>query len=265
MEIDISLCSTRTAIGAKTVAGSTSVVDVSLLVVGIIGSGTSGTTEISISNVGGSTTVAVAAAILGVATEVKVKTWLRDDAVSGVRTTKSIAEVRASFGATLVMADVTVKSRGAELRSGSETTEAKGTAILGVTTMVKVKSWLSDSSTTSEGTTVAIASTRVAKLDTVEGLLFLLTLNGSLLDSTAEIDLFLRSNGLGDKARRSLVSVERFFDTLRMRSASEFSSGGSSNNSSESESLEHFEKLYKISVKQSLIRININDILIFLN
>ena len=194
MEIDISLCSARTAIGAKTVAGSTSVVDVSLLAVGVIGSGTSGTAEISISNVGGSTTVAVAAAILGVATEVKVKTWLRDDAVSGVRTTKSIAEVRASFGATLVMADVTVKSRGAELRSGSETTEAKGTAILGVTTMVKVKSWLSDGSTTSEGTTVAIASARVAKLDTVEGLLFLLTLNGSLLYSTTEIELFLRSN-----------------------------------------------------------------------
>ena len=247
MEIDISLCSARTAIGAKTVAGSTSVVDVSLLVVGVIGSGTSGTTEISISNVGGSTTVAVAAAILGVATEVKVKTWLRDDAVSGVRTTKSIAEVRASFGATLVMADVTVKSRGAELRSGSETTEAKGTAILGVTTMVKVKTWLSDGSTTSEGTTVAIASARVAKLDTVEGLLFLLTLNGSLLDSTTEIELFLRSrsNGLGDKARRLLESAERFFDTLGMRSASEFSSGGSSNNSSESESLEHFENYIK--------------------
>ena len=253
MEIDISLCSASTAIGAKTVAGSTSVIDVSLLVVGVIGSGTSGTAEISISNHGGSTTIAVVTAILGVATEVKVKTWLRDDAVSGESTTKSIAEVRASFGATLVMADVTVKSRGTELRSSSETTVAKGTAILRVTTMVKVKSWLSDGSTASEGTTVAIASTRVAKLDTMEGLLFLLTLNGSLLDSTTEIELFLRSrsNGLGDKARRSLVSVERFFDTLRMRStltvtrASEFSSGGSSNNSSESESLEHFENYIK--------------------
>ena len=252
MEIDISLCSARTAIGAKTVAGSTSVVDVSLLVVGVIGSGTSGTTEISISNVGGSTTVAVAAAILGVATEVKVKIWLRDDAVSGVRSTKPIAEVRSSFGATLVMADVTVKSRGAELRSGSKSTEAKGTAMLGVATEVKVKTWLSDGSTTSVGTTVAIASTGVCKLDTVEGLLFLLTLNGSLLDSTTEIELFLRSNGLGDKARRSLVSAERFFlGTQRMRStltvtrASEFSSGGSSNNSSESESLEHFENYIK--------------------
>ena len=255
MEIDISLCSASTAIGAKTVAGSTSVIDVSLLVVGVIGSGTSGTAEISISNHGGSTTIAVVTAILGVATEVKVKTWLRDDAVSGESTTKSIAEVRASFGATLVMADVTVKSRGTELRSSSETTVAKGTAILRVTTMVKVKSWLSDGSTASEGTTVAIASARVAKLDTIEGLLFLLTLNGSLLDSTTEIELFLRSrsrsNGLGDKARRSLVSVESFFDTLRMRStltvtrASEFSSGGSSNNSSESESLEHFENYIK--------------------
>ena len=249
MEIDISR---GTAVRAMTMA-STSVIDVSLLVVGVIGSGTSSTAEISISNPGGSTTVAVVAAILGVATEVKVKTWLRDDAVSGISTTKSIAEVRASFGATLVMADVTVKSRGADLRSGSETTEAKGTAILRVTTMVKVKSWLSDGSTASEGTTVAIASARVAKLDTVEGLLFLLTLNGSLLDSTTEIELFLRSrsNGLGDKARRSLVSVESFFDTLRMRStltvtrASEFSSGGSSNNSSESESLEHFENYIK--------------------
>ena len=162
------------------------------------------------------------------------------------------------------------------------TAVAEVASVMGVTAVVEVKMRLSDSTVAGVGATKTIAGTRVTKLNTVEGVLLLLTVNGSLLDCTTETMIMLlrsaeavsrrstnveaalarsadaqtrsavtsvvRTRGLGERAVRSLGSVERSVATVRVRSTitmrSPFSSGGSSNNSSESESLEHLTIKY---------------------
>ena len=309
MEIDVSL---STTVGAKTMA-STSVVDVTLLVIGVVRGGTDGMAEMSTAVFGRSTTVAIVAAVMGVTSVVEVKMGLSDSAVAGEVTTEAIAEVRAGFvsvGATLVVADITVESWGVELRSSSVTTVAEVTAVLGVTSEVEVKMVIRGKTAASEGTTVAVAGTRVTELNTVEGVLLLLTVNWGLLDSTLEMRLrSLRSaeaasvrsrevranvslggstdveaalvrsadaqtrsavtsgsrgtSGLGETTVRSCGSssvVERSATMVRcvtgrstISMGSPFSSGGSGNNSSESESLEHLTIKYIKSLELSFL------------
>ena len=294
MEIDISR---STTVRAMTMAGTTSVVDIRLTVVSIMRGSTGGMAEMSTTVMGGSTTIAVVASVMGVTAVVEVKMRLSDRSVAGEVTTEAITEVSArlaSVGAALVVADITVKSWGVELRSSSVTTVAEVASVMGVTAVVEVKMRLSDSTVAGVGATKAIAGTRVTKLNTVEGVLLLLTVNGSLLDCTTETMIMLlrsaeavsgrsrdvraeavlgrstnveaalvrsadaqtrsavtsvvRTSGLGERAVRSLGSVERSVATVRVRSTitmrSPFSSGGSSNNSSESESLEHLTIKY---------------------
>ena len=283
MEIDISR---STTVRAMTMAGTTSVINIRLTAVSIMRGSAGGMAEVSTTMMSGSTTIAVVASVMGVTAVVEVKMRLSDRSVASEVTTEAIAEVRArlaSVGAALVVADITVKSWGMELRSGSVTTIAEAASVMGVTAVVEVKMRLSDGTVAGVGATKAIAGTRVAKLNTVERVLLLLTVNGSLLDCTTETMIMLlrsaeavsrrstnveaalarsadaqtrsavtsvvRTRGLGKRAVRSLGSVERSVATVRVRSTitmrSPFSSGGSSNNSSESESLEHFENYIK--------------------
>ena len=282
MEIDISR---STTVRAMTMAGTTSVINIRLTAVSIMRGSAGGMAEVSTTMMSGSTTIAVVASVMGVTAVVEVKMRLSDRSVAGEVTTESIAEVSArlaSVGAALVVADITVKSWGMELRSGSVTTIAEAASVMGVTAVVEVKMRLSDGTVAGVGATKAIAGTRVAKLNTVERVLLLLTVNGSLLDCTTETMIMLlrsaeavsrrstnveaalarsadaqtrsavtsvvRTRGLGKRAVRSLGSVERSVATVRVRSTitmrSPFSSGGSSNNSSESESLEHLTIKY---------------------
>ena len=282
MEIDISR---STTVRAMTMAGTTSVINIRLTAVSIMRGSAGGMAEVSTTMMSGSTTIAVVASVMGVTAVVEVKMRLSDRSVASEVTTEAIAEVRArlaSVGAALVVADITVKSWGMELRSGSVTTIAEAASVMGVTAVVEVKMRLSDGTVAGVGATKAIAGTRVAKLNTVERVLLLLTVNGSLLDCTTETMIMLlrsaeavsrrstnveaalarcadaqtrsavtsvvRTRGLGKRAVRSLGSVERSVATVRVRSTitmrSPFSSGGSSNNSSESESLEHLTIKY---------------------
>ena len=194
MEIDISR---GTAVRAMTMA-STSVIDVTMIVVGIMRGSTGGVTEMSTGVLSGGTTVSEVAVMMAVTAVVEVKMRLSDSAVAGEVTAEAIAEVRAGFasvGATLVVADIMVKSWGVDLRTSSVTTIAEVAAMMGVAAVVEVKMRLSDSTAASEGTAVAISSTRVTELNTVEGVLLLLTVNGGLLDSTLEAMGSMRSLG----------------------------------------------------------------------
>jgi hypothetical protein len=194
VEIDISR---GTAVRAMTVA-STSVIDVTLRAVGIMRGSTGGVAEMSTAVSSGGTTVAVVAAVMGVAAVVEVKMGLSDSAVAGEVTTEAIAEVSAglaSVGATLVVADIAVKSWGVDLRSSTVTTVAEVAAVMGVAAVVEVKMGLSDSTVASVGTTEAVSGTRVTELNTVEGVLLLLAVNGGLLDGTLESMGLVRSLG----------------------------------------------------------------------
>jgi hypothetical protein len=194
VEIDISR---GTAVRAMTMA-STSVIDVTMIVVGIMRGSTGGVTEMSTGVLSGGTTVSEVAVMMAVTAVIEVKMRLSDSAVAGEVTAEAIAEVRAGFasvGATLVVADIMVKSWGVDLRTSSVTTIAEVAAMMGVAAVVEVKMRLSDSTAASEGTAVAISSTRVTELNTVEGVLLLLTVNGGLLDSTLEAMGSMRSLG----------------------------------------------------------------------
>ena len=277
MEIDISM---STTVRAMAMAGTTSVIDIRLTAVSIMRGSTGGMAEVSTTVVSGSTAIAVVASVMGVTAVVEVKMRLSDRSVAGEVTTEAIAEVSArlaSVGAALVVADITVKSWGMDLRSSSVTTITEGASVMGMTTVVEVKMRLNNSTVAGVGATKAIAGTRVTKLNTVERVLLLLTVNGSLLDCTTETMIMLlrsaeavsrrstnveaalvrsadaqtrsaETSVVRTRGERAVRSVERSVATVRVRSTitmrSPFSSGGSSNNSSESKSLEHLTIKY---------------------
>ena len=200
-------------------------------------------------------------------TTVRAMTMAGTTSVINIRLT-AVSIMRGSAGG---MAEVSTT-----MMSGS-TTIAVVASVMGVTAVVEVKMRLSDGTVAGVGATKAISGTRVAKLNTVERVLLLLTVNGSLLDCTTETMIMLlrsaeavsrrstnveaalvrsadaqtrsavtsvvRTRGLGKRAVRSLGSVEgegaatTVGSTVTTRAP--FSSGGSGYNSSESESLEH--------------------------
>ena len=259
MEIDISM---STTVRAMAMAGTTSVIDISLTAVSIMRGSAGGMAEVSTTVVSGSTAIAVVASVMGVTAVVEVKMRLSDRSVAGEVTTEAIAEVSArlaSVGAALVVADITVKSWGMDLRSSSVTTIAEGASVMGMTAVVEVKMRLNNSTVAGVGATKAIAGTRVTKLNTVERVLLFLTVNGSLLDCTTETMIMLlrsadaqtrsaETSVVRTRGERAVRSVERSVATVRVRSTitmrSPFSSGGSSNDSSESKSLEHLTIKY---------------------
>lgn len=230
----------------------TSTIDVSLLAVSVIRTSTGTMAEMTTAVRSGRTTIAVGAAILRVTAVVKVESGLRDLSVTSEVTTEAIAEVRArlaSVGATPVVADVTMKSWGMDLRSGSVTTVAVGASLLSVNAVVQAR---------------AIAGARVSRLSLGSAKAFSgwstnvrseasfgrsTNLEAALAGSadaqtrSAVASLQGGTRRLAKRAVRSRGPVDGAATRTTVRSTittrAKFSSGGSGNNSSESESLEH--------------------------
>ena len=225
MEIDISR---STTVRAMTMAGTTSVVDIRLTVVSIMRGSTGGMAEMSTTVMGGSTTIAVVASVMGVTAVVEVKMRLSDSTVAGVGATKAIAGTRVTKLNTVEGVLLLLTVNGSLLDCTTETMIMllrSAEAVSGRSRDVRAEAVLGRS------TNVEAALVRSADAQT-----------------RSAVTSVVRTSGLGERAVRSLGSVERSVATVRVRSTitmrSPFSSGGSSNNSSESESLEHLTIKY---------------------